>query len=205
MDYNLYGYIRVSTQEQNEARQVIALQPFDIPPKNLYIDKLSGKDFNRPAYRKMIKRLGQGDLLIVKSIDRLGRDYQDIIEQWRMISRVKKADIMVLDMPLLDTTYHKDLLGTFISDLVLQVLSFTAQSERELLRQRQAEGIAAAKARGTVFGKVPIPFPEDFDHIFSRWLAKELSSKEAAALCGFSVRTFYEKTLPLRKPSNLFA
>ena len=202
MNHNLYGYIRVSTQEQNEERQIIALKDFDIPPKNLYLDKLSGKNFNRPAYRKLMKRLGQGDLLIIKAIDRLGRDYMETIEQWRLITRVKKADIRVLDMPLLDTTYHKDLLGTFISDLVLQVLSFTAQSERELLRQRQAEGIAAAKARGTVFGKIPIPLPEDFDSIFRRWHDKELSSKQAAALCGCSVRTFYEKTRTLRNHAD---
>jgi DNA invertase Pin-like site-specific DNA recombinase len=198
MQNKTFGYIRVSTQEQNTERQFIALEPFNIPEGNLYVDQQSGRDFNRPAYRRMVRRLCRGDLLIVKSIDRLGRNYCDIKEQWRLLTREKGADIRVLDMPLLDTTCYRDLLGTFISDLVLQILSFTAQAERDCLRQRQAEGIAAAKARGTPFGKTPLLLPEDFDTIFSRWRNRELSTDEAAALCGFSRRTLYNKTKKLR-------
>ena len=195
---NVFGYIRVSTQEQNTERQLIALEPFAIPKSNLYIDTQSGKDFKRPAYRKLIQRLTPGDLLIVKSIDRLGRDYQEIIEQWRLITREKNTNIKVIDMPLLDTAYYKDLLGTFISDLVLQILSFVAQMERDCLRQRQTEGIAAAKARGVAFGKPPLSLPENFPDLFLRWRKGELSAEETAALCGFSRRTLYNKTKNLR-------
>jgi DNA invertase Pin-like site-specific DNA recombinase len=198
MKNKIFGYIRVSTQEQNIDRQRIALEPFQIPAQNLYVDIQSGKDFNRPAYQKLMQRLGSGNLLIVKSIDRLGRNYQDIIEQWRLITRKKATDIRVLDMPLLDTTYCKDLLGTFTSDLVLQVLSFAAQLERENLCQRQAEGIAAAKARGVVFGKEPLPLPRDFNSLFLSWRNGELSAVETATLCGFSRRTLYNKTKTLR-------
>ncbi|MDR1193254.1 MAG: recombinase family protein, partial [Peptococcaceae bacterium] len=198
MQMNIYGYIRVSTQDQNEDRQRIALEPLGIPARNLYADKQSGRDFERPAYKKLMKRLRRGDLLYVKSIDRLGRNYGETIEQWRFITRDKGADIKVLDMPLLDTTYCKDLLGTFISDLVLQVLSFAAQLERDDLLQRQADGIAAAKARGMVFGKEPLPFPENFEKIYRRWRNGEISAVEAAALCGFSRRTLYDKTLEMR-------
>ncbi|MDR2523543.1 MAG: recombinase family protein [Synergistaceae bacterium] len=198
MNNNVFGYIRVSTQEQNTERQLIALKPFAIPKSNLYIDTQSGKDFKRPAYRKLIQRLTPGDLLIVKSIDRLGRDYQEIIEQWRLITREKNTDIKVIDMPLLDTAYCKDLLGTFISDLVLQILSFVAQMERDCLRQRQTEGIAAAKARGVAFGKSPLSLPENFPDLFLKWRKGELSAEETAALCGFSRRTLYNKTKNLR-------
>lgn len=149
---SIFGYIRVSTKEQNEDRQLIALKEYNIPPRNLYIEKQSGKDFNRPAYKRMLRRLSSGDLLIIKSIDRLGRNYEDIIDQWRIIIKDHKADIKALDMPLLDTTYGKDLLGTFIAVLVLQIMSYTAQIERYKIRQRQAEGIAAAKAKGVRFG-----------------------------------------------------
>jgi DNA invertase Pin-like site-specific DNA recombinase len=199
MNKNLYGYVRVSTQEQNEDRQIIALKPFDIPPQNLYVDKMSGKNFDRPAYKSLLRRLRRGNLLLVKSIDRLGRSYDDVMEQWRLITKDKGVDVKVLDMPLLDTTYCKDLLGTFISDLTLQVMSFSAQLERDTLLVRQAEGIAAAKARGVVFGKSPSPFPEDFENIFRRWRNGELTSGEAATLCGFSVRSLYEKTRPIRQ------
>lgn len=149
---SIFGYIRISTKEQNEDRQLIALKEYNIPLRNLYIEKQSGKDFNRPAYKRMLRRLSSGDLLIIKSIDRLGRNYEDIIDQWRIIIKDHKADIKALDMPLLDTTYGKDLLGTFIAVLVLQIMSYTAQIERYKIRQRQAEGIAAAKAKGVRFG-----------------------------------------------------
>ncbi|MDR1649253.1 MAG: recombinase family protein [Synergistaceae bacterium] len=194
MANEVFGYIRVSTQEQNLDRQRIALEPFGISDRNLYVDTQSGKDFKRPAYLRLMTRLKRNDLLIIKSIDRLGRNYQDVIEQWRHITRVKNVDIRVLDMPLLDTTYHKNLLGTFISDLVLQVLSFTAQSERELLRQRQAEGIAAARARGQTFGKAPLALPKDFDDVYLRWRSGEHTAESTATYCGFCRRTLYNKT-----------
>ncbi|MDR0648652.1 MAG: recombinase family protein [Synergistaceae bacterium] len=194
----MFGYIRVSTQEQNFDRQLTALAPFDIPRRNLYADIQSGKDFARPAYRRLLSRLGRDDLLIIKSIDRLGRNYQDVIDQWRTITHRKGADIKVLDMPLLDTAYCKDLLGTFISELVLQVLSFTAQSERDALRQRQAEGIAAAKARGKTFGKEPLSLPRNFGDLFARWRDGEISTAALAGLCGFSRRTLYNKTKDMR-------
>lgn len=193
-----YGYIRVSTQEQNDDRQRVALAPFGIPPRNLYAEKLSGKSFDRPAYKRLIRRLGKGDILYVKSIDRLGRNYEEIVEQWRIITRDKGADIKVVDMPLLDTTYCKDLLGTFISDLVLQVMSFSAQLERETLLQRQAEGIAAAKARGVVFGRRAIVLPENFHELVLRWRTGELTGRETAQLCGCSLRTLYERTRKIR-------
>jgi DNA invertase Pin-like site-specific DNA recombinase len=194
-----FGYIRVSTQEQNEDRQRIALTPCGIPGRNLYIDHVSGKDFNRPSYQKMLKRLRPGDLLTVKSIDRLGRNYAEIIEQWRLITKTIGADIQVLDMPLLNTTFAKDLLGTFISDLVLQVLSFSAQLERDHILQRQAEGFAAAKARGVRLGREPIPLPEGFDDIYSHWTSGEITASQAAAICGIAVRTLYEKTRERRE------
>jgi DNA invertase Pin-like site-specific DNA recombinase len=194
----VFGYIRLSTQDQNLDRQRIALQPFNIPDQNLYVDTQSGKDFERPAYQRLLRRLGKNDLLIIKAIDRLGRNYHDVLDQWRFITQTKKADIQVLDMPLLDTTRYKDLLGTFISDLVLQILSYTAQSERDLLRQRQAEGIAAAKARGITFGRNSLVLPENFPDVFYRWHHGELTAAAAADLCGCSLRTFYNKIKPLR-------
>ncbi|MDR1631061.1 MAG: recombinase family protein, partial [Oscillospiraceae bacterium] len=170
-----FGYVRVSMKDQNEDRQLIALELYAIPPENIYIDRKSGKDFNRPEYKKLLRKLRAGDLLYLKSIDRLGRNYAEIIEQWQFLTRRKGVDIKVLDMPMLDTTYCKDLLGTFIADLVLQVLSFAAQLERENLLQRQAEGIAAAKAKGVVFGRKTVTVPEDFETIYARWRDKELS------------------------------
>jgi DNA invertase Pin-like site-specific DNA recombinase len=202
MANEVFGYIRVSTQEQNLDRQRIALAPFNISDRNLYVDTQSGKDFKRPAYRRLMSRLKRNDLLVIKSIDRLGRNYQDVIEQWRRITRVKKADIRVLDMPLLDTTYHKNLLGTFISDLVLQVLSFTAQSERETLHQRQAEGIAAARARGQTFGKEPLALPQNFEDLYLRWRNGEHSAETVASRCGFCRRTLYNKTRSMRAKSE---
>jgi len=191
MQKQIYGYIRVSTAEQNDDRQRIALEAFQIPPKNVFIDKLSGKNFERPAYKRLVKRLHRGDLIYMKSIDRLGRNYSEIIEQWRIITHEKGADIKVIDMPLLDTTYAKDLLGTFIADLVLQVMSFSAQLERENILQRQKEGIAAAKARGVKFGRTYLPLPDNFNFLYRKWRNKEINSIELASLCGFSRRTLY--------------
>jgi len=193
-----FAYVRVSMKEQSADRQLIALEPYEIPPENLFVDKKSGKDFNRPRYKAMLRKLRTGDLLYVKSIDRLGRDYAEIIEQWRVLTREKGVDIKVLDMPMLDTTYCKDLLGTFISDLVLQVMSFTAQLERENILQRQAEGIAAAKAKGVRFGRTAVILPDDFEEIYQRWRSRELSNEQAAKLCGFSVRTLYAQTVEWR-------
>jgi DNA invertase Pin-like site-specific DNA recombinase len=195
-----FGYVRVSMKDQNEVRQLIALEPYDIPAANLYIDKKSGKDFNRPEYRRLLRRLRSGDLLIVKSIDRLGRNYEEVIAQWRLLTKERGVDMQVIDMPLLDTTYCKDLLGTFIGDLVLQILSFSAQQEREYILQRQAEGIAAARASGVIFGRRAAAVPEDFERIYSLWRGKELTNEQVAELCGFSVRTLYSKTVKRREP-----
>ena len=166
----IYGYIRVSTREQNEDRQRLALAALPVPKENIYMDKQSGKDFERPQYRRLVRRLRRDDLLYVKSIDRLGRNYSEILEQWRMLTKEKGVDIAVLDMPLLDTRRGKDLMGTFLSDIVLQVLSFVAENERDNIRQRQAEGIAAAKARGVRFGRPPLPLPDNF-HMLHQALA----------------------------------
>ena len=194
-----YAYVRVSRQEQKEDRQFIALEPHGIPEGNLFLDKQSGKDFNRPAYKRMLKKLKRGDLLYLKSVDRLGRNYVEIIEQWKLLTQDKGVDIIVLDMPLLDTTYCKDLLGTFISDLVLQVLSFSAQLERDNLLQRQAEGIAAAKAKGVQFGRAKANTPENFVEVYELWRDGQLSAVEAADICGFGIRTLYDKTAKWRK------
>ena len=187
----IYGYVRVSTKEQNEARQMLALEEFSVPEKNIYMDKLSGKDFNRPAYLKLLRRLKAGDLLVVKSIDRLGRNYDEIIEQWRFITKDKQADIVVLDMPLLDTREKdQDLTGTFIADLVLQILSYVAQTERENIRQRQTEGIAAAKRKGVRFGRPPKPVPPEFSSVRDSWLRGEINSRNAAKSLAISQDTF---------------
>ena len=193
MEKNKFGYIRVSTTDQNDDRQQIALSGLGIPPQNLYTDKLSGKNFERPAYKRLVRRVKQGDILYIKSIDRLGRSYKDVIEHWNFLTQKKGADIIVLDMPLLDTTYCKDLLGTFISDLVLQVLSFASELERENMLQRQSEGIAAAKIRGVIFGREPLKTPDNFEEVCFRWRNGEITVNQAAALCGFSRRTFYRK------------
>ena len=187
---NLYGYIRVSTREQNEDRQILALKELSIPEKNLFIDKQSGKDFERPQYRKMVRKLKKDDLLYIKSIDRLGRNYSEILEQWRILTKEKGIDIVVLDMPLLDTRRGKDLMGTFLSDIVLQVLSFVAENERTNIRQRQAEGIAAAKARGVRFGRPPAPLPENFHHLYQQWKNGKITGTAAATLCGMPLSTF---------------
>ena len=190
---NQYGYVRVSTKEQNEDRQLIALNGAEVPERNIYVDKQSGKDFNRPMYQKLLRRLRPDDLLYIKSIDRLGRDYREVLEQWRILTKEKKVDIVVLDMPLLDTRRGKDLMGAFLSDVVLQVLSFVAENERKNIRERQREGIEAAKLRGVRFGRPEKPLTENFEEVCGRWLAKEISGKEAARQCGMPSTSFYRK------------
>ena len=196
----IYGYIRVSIREQNEDRQLIAMREMFIPEQNIFMDKLSGKDFNRPQYKKLVKKFKPDDLLYIKSIDQLGRNYEEIQNQWRILTKEKGIDIVVLDMPLLDTRRGKDLMGTFLSDIVLQVLSFVAENERTNIRQRQAEGIAAAKARGVRFGRPPRPLPENYHSAYQRWKAGAITGTAAAAECGMPLSTFryraeiYEKT-----------
>lgn len=185
-----YGYARVSTREQNEDRQLIALSGFPVARKNIFLDKLSGKDFNRPQYRRMLRRLKEGDLLVVHSIDRLGRNYDEIIAQWRIITKEKKAQVVVLDMPLLDTRQGRDLTGTLIADIVLQLLSYVAQKERENIHQRQAEGIAAAKLRGVRFGRPSKAIPEGFGEVFMLWRKEKISGREAARRLGVTHNTF---------------
>ena len=187
---NTYGYIRVSTREQNEDRQLIALREMAVPEQNIFMDKQSGKDFNRPQYKKLMKKLKPDDLLYIKSIDRLGRNYEEIQNQWRILTKEKKIDIVVLDMPLLDTRRGKDLMGTFLSDIVLQVLSFVAENERTNIRQRQAEGIAAAKARGVRFGRPPRPLPENYRSAYLRWKSGKITGTAAARECGMPLSTF---------------
>ena len=186
-----YGYARVSSKEQNEQRQMIALTAFGIAKKNIYMDKQSGKDSDRPRYKRLVKKLHPGDLLVIQSIDRLGRNYVEILEQWRVITKEKRVDIVVLDMPLLDTRARgQDLTGTFIADLVLQILSYVAQTEREFIHQRQAEGIAAAKARGVKFGRPRKALPEGFGEVKARWERGELSARAAGKLLGVTHRSF---------------
>ena len=187
---NLYGYIRVSTRDQNEDRQLIALRELKIPEKNIFMDKQSGKDFNRPQYKRLVRKLKKDDLLYIKSIDRLGRNYAEILEQWRLLTQIKGADIVVLDMPLLDTRRGKDLMGTFLSDIVLQVLSFVAENERANIRQRQAEGIAAAKARGVKFGRPYMELPAGFQEVKARWERGELSARAAGKELRIAHSTF---------------
>lgn len=189
----IYGYVRVSSSDQNEDRQLLAMARLNIPLKNIYMDKQSGKDFNRPRYRQLVRRLHPGDLLYVLSIDRLGRNYEEIQREWRILTKEIGIDISVIDMPLLDTRQGKDLMGTFIADLVLQILSFVAQSERENIRKRQAEGIAAAKQRGVQFGRPPIPLPENFEAVHTAWRNKKMTLQQAADACEMPVGTFYAK------------
>ena len=188
-----YGYIRVSTREQNEDRQLLALREIGIPEKSIFLDRQSGKDFDRPQYQRLLRKMKKDDLLYIKSIDRLGRNYTEILAQWRILTKDKGVDIVVLDMPLLDTRRGKDLMGTFLSDIVLQVLSFAAENERVNIRQRQAEGIAAAKKRGVRFGRPPQPLPDNFHAVYKAWRAKKLTLKQAAAACGMPAGTFYSK------------
>lgn len=187
----IYGYVRVSTREQNEDRQMLALNEKEVPEQNIYIDKQSGKDFKRPMYNRMLKKLREDDLIYIKSIDRLGRNYEEILEQWRILTKEKKVDIVVLDMELLDTRRGKDLMGTFLSDIVLQVLSFVAENERKNIRERQKEGIEAAKLRGVQFGRPKRDVPDDFIQICYRWRSGQILGKEAAKLCGMPLTTFY--------------
>ncbi|NBI65726.1 recombinase family protein [Pseudoflavonifractor sp. 60] len=188
-----YGYIRVSSTDQNEDRQKIALADKGIPEKNVYMDKQSGKDFRRPQYRKLVRRLRAGDLLYVLSIDRLGRNYEEIQNQWRILTKEIGVDICVIDMPLLDTRNGKDLMGTFIADLVLQILSFVAQNERENIRKRQEQGIAAARARGVRFGRPSVPVPENFPDIVAQWEAGHITFQEALERSGLVQATFYRR------------
>lgn len=192
MGQKIYAYVRVSSMDQNADRQLDSLSKFHILPKHIFIDKQSGKDFERPAYKRLIRRLKPGDLLYIKSIDRLGRNYEEIMKQWQLITKDKGTDIVVIDMELLDTRRDKNLLGTFIADLVLQVLSFVAQNEREEIKKRQAEGIAAAKERGVNFGRTPMEIPY-FDQIVERWENREMTATEAARQAGLSRRGFYKR------------
>ncbi|WP_409967773.1 recombinase family protein [Bengtsoniella intestinalis] len=185
-----YGYVRVSTKEQNEDRQLIALHEVGVTDSKIYIDKQSGKDFIRPQYKKLLRKLKKDDLLFIKSIDRLGRNYEEILEQWRILTKEKGIDIVVLDMPLLDTRRGKDLMGTFLSDIVLQVLSFVAENERTNIRQRQAEGIAAAQARGVRFGRPPKPLPDNFHEVYQRWKGGKITGLVAAQECQMPMATF---------------
>lgn len=185
-----YGYIRVSSIDQNEDRQLLAMHRLEIPVKNLYIDKQSGKDFNRPQYLRLTRKLKAGDVLYVGSIDRLGRNYSEILEQWRYLTKIKNVDIVVLDMPLLDTRRGKGLLGTFLSDIVLQVLSFAAENERKNIHKRQAEGIAAAKARGVKFGRPPGPLPENFHSAYQTWKNGKITCRAAAEECNMPMTSF---------------
>lgn len=196
---DVYGYLRVSSRDQNEDRQRIALQEMDVSEKNIFIDKQSGKDFERPSYKRMVRRMKKDDLLYIKSIDRLGRNYEEILEQWRVLTKEKGIDIVVLDMPLLDTRRGKDLMGTFLSDIVLQVLSFVAENERTNIRQRQAEGIAAAKARGVKFGRPALPYPDNFREIHRDWRNKKITLRQAANACGMPIGTFYGKARKFEK------
>jgi len=196
----IYGYIRVSSTDQNEDRQLIAMNKMNIPKENIFMDKQSGKDFERPAYKRLVKKLNTGDLLYVLSIDRLGRKYEEIQNQWRVLTKEKGVDIVVIDMPLLDTQLHKDLMGTFISDLVLQILSFAAQSERDNIKKRQAQGIAATKAKGVRFGRPTKKSPENFRVLVKQWQRKQLSLKEALTRCGMSKATFYRRLYEQQSP-----
>ena len=188
-----YGYVSVSSTDQNEDRQMVALHQVGVEDKHIFMDKQSGKDFDRPQYKKMVKKMRHGDLLYVLSIDRLGRNYDEIQHQWRILTKEIGIDVCVIDMPLLDTRRSKDLLGTFVADLVLQVLSFAAHNERDNIRKRQAEGIAAAKARGVHMGRPVINAPPDFDKIVKAWEKKEITMEEAMKRCGMSETTFYRR------------
>jgi DNA invertase Pin-like site-specific DNA recombinase len=202
MSDNIYGYIRVSTREQNEDRQLVALREMAVPEQNIFMDKQSGKDFDRPQYKKLVKKLKPDDLLYIKSIDRLGRNYEEIQNQWRILTKEKSIDIVVLDMLLLDTRRGKDLMGTFLSDIVLQVLSFVAENERANIRQRQAEGIAAAKKRGVRFGRPNVQPPEDFPSIVAEWEAGQLEFRDALARSGLTEATFYRRLREYRLVSS---
>ena len=200
-DINIYGYMRVSSKEQNEDRQKIALTEMGVPENNIYMDKQSGKDFERTQYKRLLRKLNENSVLYIKSIDRLGRNYGELNEQWRIITKEKKADIVVIDMPLLDTRREKNLLVTFISDVVLALLSYVAENERTNIKQRQAEGIAAAKARGVKFGRPPLPIPQNFYQMHKDWRAGKITIEEAAKACNMCPKTFYSKAVKYEKSS----
>ena len=200
-EINIYGYMRVSSKEQNEDRQKIALTEMGVPENNIYMDKQSGKNFERTQYKRLLRKLNENSVLYIKSIDRLGRNYGELNEQWRIITKEKKADIVVIDMPLLDTRREKNLLGTFISDVVLALLSYVAENERTNIKQRQAEGIAAAKARGVKFGRPPLPIPENFYQMHKDWRAGKITIEEAAKACNMCPKTFYSKAVKYEKSS----
>lgn len=202
MEHRKFGYCRVSSVAQHEDRQLIAMMELGIPEKNIFVDKQSGKDFNRPQYQKLLRKIGENSVIYIKSIDRLGRNYTEIQEQWRIITKEKKADIVVLDMPLLDTRRGKDLMGTFLSDIVLALLSYVADNERINIRQRQAEGIAAAKAKGIRFGRPPLPLPDNFYIVYDEWKAKKISLTEASKKCGLPKGTFYSKARRLESTTH---
>ena len=195
MGERIYGYVRVSTQEQNEARQLTAMRDFGVQEENIVVEKVSGKDFDRPRYRRLVRALRAKDVLVVKSIDRLGRNYTEILDQWSLITKKREAAIVVLDMPLLDTRQSRDLTGTLISDIVLQLLSYVAQTERENIRQRQMEGIAAAKARGVHFGPKTQALPKNFEAFHQAWRRKQMTLRDAANACGMPKSTFYDAAL----------
>lgn len=189
-----YGYVRVSTKEQNEQRQIVALEEFGIEMKDIYMDKQSGKDFERTSYKRLMRKMKKGDTLVIKSIDRLGRNYEEILAQWRLITKERQVNIVVLDMPLLNSGEDRDLTGTVIADIVLQLLSYVAQTEREFIRQRQAEGIAVAKSNGVQFGRKPLEKPADYDRIYQEWAQQKLSARQAAKELGISHQTFLKWT-----------
>ena len=189
----IYGYVRVSSTDQNEDRQILEMQRWKIKKKNIYIDKQSGKDFNRPSYQRLLVKLKKGDLLYVKSIDRLGRNYKEIQDQWRVLTKEMEVDVVVIDMPLLDTRVYKDLMGTFIADLVLQVLSFVAENERVNIRKRQEEGIKAAKLKGVMFGRPMIKVPDNFGSLVKQWERGHIRAEDVAKECDMSIATFYRR------------
>ncbi len=195
----IYGYVRCSSRDQNEVRQMIALKEIGVAERQIYVDKQSGKDFERPQYKKLLRKLDNNSVLFVKSIDRLGRNYMDLNEQWRVITKEKGADIVVIDMPILDTRKEKNLMGTFISDIVLALLSYVAENERINIRQRQAEGIVAAKARGVKFGRPPVPLPDNFYGVQQQWRERKLTLKQAAKACHLAESTFYDKARKFEK------
>ncbi len=190
---NVYGYVRVSSTDQNEDRQMLEMQHLKVKKRNVFMDKQSGKDFNRPNYQLLLSKLKKGDLLYVKSIDRLGRNYKEILEEWRLLTKEMEVDVVVIDMPLLDTRVYKDLMGTFIADLVLQVLSFVAENERINIRKRQEEGIRAAKLKGVEFGRPMIEVPDNFVSLVKQWERGHIRAEDVAKKCNMSIATFYRR------------
>ncbi|MCR5778159.1 MAG: recombinase family protein [Lachnospiraceae bacterium] len=203
MEQKILGYVRVSSKDQNDDRQIIAMREMGVPEKNIFVDKITGRNFERPQYKRMIKKLNSNSVLYIKSIDRLGRSYRELCEQWRIITKDKGADVVVIDMPILDTRREKNLVGTLISDLVLALLSYAVESEYSAIHSRQAEGIAAAKARGIKFGRRPIPLPANFHEVYQKWKMKKIPIKEACKMCGMAQSTFYERARSYEKVTIL--